>query len=109
MLELKKLSFGVSEQGQKKEIIRDVDLTVDEGRLVVITGPNGGGKSTLARLLVHYYDLSSGRITLGGQDITEMSIEALNDHISYVSQEQFLFNTTLYENILIGKPDASRE
>jgi len=55
------------------------------------------------------YDINGGRITLGGQDISDMSIEALNDNISYVSQEQFLFNTTLYENIIIGKPDASRE
>ena len=55
------------------------------------------------------YDINGGRITLGGQDISDMSIEALNDNISYVSQEQFLFNTTLYENIFIGKPDASRE
>ena len=58
---------------------------------------------------MHYYDISGGRITIGGQDITDMSIEALNDNISYVSQEQFLFNTTLYENILIGKPDATRD
>jgi len=53
--------------------------------------------------------VSSGKITVGGQDITDMSIEALNNQISYVAQEQFLFNTTLYENILIGKPDATRE
>ena len=53
--------------------------------------------------------MSSGKITVGGQDITDMSIEALNNQISYVAQEQFLFNTTLYENILIGKPDATRE
>lgn len=77
--------------------------------LTALVGESGSGKSTLAKLLVHYYDMNGGRITLGGQDISDMSIEALNDQISYVSQEQFLFNTTLYENILIGKPDASRE
>ena len=74
MLELKKLSFGVSEQGQKKEIIRDVDLTVDEGRLVVITGPNGGGKSTLARLIAGIEKPDSGSIIFDGEDITDMSI-----------------------------------
>lgn len=54
-------------------------------------------------------ELGNGRITLGGQDLTDMSITALNDQISFVSQEQFLFNTSLYDNILIGKPNATRE
>jgi ATP-binding cassette subfamily B protein len=72
-------------------------------------GESGSGKSTLAKLLVHYYDIASGEITIGGQDITDMSLEALNDLVAFVSQEQFLFNTSLYENILIGKPDATRE
>ena len=74
-----------------------------------IIGENCSGKSTLAKLLVHFYDLDSGSISIGGQDITDMSIEALNNQISYVAQEQFLFNTSLYENILIGRPDATRE
>lgn len=92
-----------------REVLYGVSLELKEGTLTALVGESGSGKSTLAKLLVHYYDLDSGRITLGGQDITDMSIEALNDNISYVSQEQFLFNTTLYENILIGKPEASRE
>ena len=65
--------------------------------------------NTSAKLLVHYYDISGGSITIGGQDITDMSLEALNEQISYVSQEQFLFNTSLYENILLGNPSASRD
>ena len=63
----------------------------------------------MAKLLVHYYDLNDGKIRIGGQDITDLSLEALNNEVSYVSQEQFLFNATLYENILIGKPEAKRE
>jgi len=94
---------------KEREVLHGVSLKLPEGTLTALVGESGSGKSTLAKLLVHFYDLNGGRITLGGQDITDMSIEALNDHISYVSQEQFLFNTTLYENILIGKPDASRE
>ena len=94
---------------KEKEVLHGVSLELGEGTLTALVGESGSGKSTLAKLLVHYYDLNGGSITLGGQDITDMSIEALNDNISYVSQEQFLFNTTLYENILIGKPDASRE
>ena len=87
-----------------KEVLHGIDLELNEGTMTALVGESGSGKSTLAKLLVHYYDLNGGRITLGGQDITDMSIEALNDQISYVSQEQFLFNTTLYENILIGNP-----
>lgn len=94
---------------KEQEVLHGVSLELGEGTLTALVGESGSGKSTLAKLLVHYYDLDGGRITLGSQDITDMSIEALNDNIAYVSQEQFLFNTTLYENILIGKPDASRE
>jgi len=94
---------------KEQEVLHGVSLELREGALTALVGESGSGKSTLAKLLVHYYDINGGRITLGGQDITDMSIEALNDNISYVSQEQFLFNTTLYDNILIGKPDASRE
>ena len=91
------------------EVIHGIDLKIKEGSMTALVGESGSGKSTLAKLLVHFYDLDSGKITLGGQDITEMRIEALNDQIAYVSQEQFLFNTSLYDNIRIGKPDASRE
>ncbi|MCR5825647.1 MAG: ABC transporter ATP-binding protein/permease [Oscillospiraceae bacterium] len=94
---------------KEDEVIHGIDLEIKEGEMVALVGESGSGKSTLARLLVHFYDLDSGRITLGGQDITDMRVEELNDQISFVSQEQFLFNTTLYENIRIGKPGASRE
>ena len=76
--------------------------------MTALVGESGSGKSTLAKLLVHYYDLNSGSITIGGQDITDMSLKALNDKVAFVSQEQFLFNTSLYENILIGNPTATR-
>ena len=91
------------------EVIHGIDLKIKEGSMTALVGESGSGKSTLARLLVHFYDLDSGKITLGGQDITDMRIEALNDQIAYVSQEQFLFNTSLYDNIRFGKPDVSRE
>lgn len=90
-------------------MLHGVNLSLEQGKTTALVGKSGSGKSTLAKLLVHYYDLDSGNITIGGQDITDMSLEALNDQVAFVSQEQFLFNTTLYENILIGKPDATRE
>ncbi|WP_294237319.1 ABC transporter ATP-binding protein [Pseudobutyrivibrio sp.] len=92
-----------------KEVLHGVNLELKQNTTTALVGESGSGKSTLAKLLVHYYDIDGGRITIGGQDITDMSLEALNNEVSYVSQEQFLFNTTLYENILIGRPNASRE
>ncbi len=74
MLELKNISFGVNEDGQEKEIIRDISLSIPDGKLVVITGPNGGGKSTLARLIAGIERPDSGRIFYHGEDITDKSI-----------------------------------
>lgn len=91
------------------EVLHGVNLSLKQGTTTAIVGESGSGKSTLAKLLVHYYDLDSGNITIGGQDITDMSLEALNNQVAFVSQEQFLFNTSLKDNILIGKPDATDE
>ena len=89
--------------------IKDVSLVAKEGKKTALVGESGSGKSTLAKLLVHYYDVGGGKITLGGQDIADMSLEALNARISYVSQDNFLFNTSIFENIRAGKPSATRE
>ena len=104
-IEFKDIHFGYDET----EVIKGVDLSLKQGTTTALVGESGSGKSTLAKLLVHYYDLNSGSITIGGQDITDMKLEALNNQVAFVSQEQFLFNTTLYENILIGRPDATKE
>ena len=74
MLELKNISFNIDDGDGKSEIIRDISLTVPDNRFVVITGPNGGGKSTLARLIAGIHPLTSGNIIFDGTDITEMSI-----------------------------------
>ena len=92
-----------------EEVLHGVSLEVPEGSLTALVGESGSGKSTLAKLLVHFYDVSGGAIKIGGQDVREMSVEALNDQISYVAQEQFLFNTTLLENIRLGNLVATDE
>ncbi|MBQ7612149.1 MAG: ABC transporter ATP-binding protein [Spirochaetaceae bacterium] len=91
------------------EVIHGANLKIDEGTMVALVGESGSGKSTLAKLLVHFYDVDKGRICIGGHDVQDMSIESLNEQIAYVSQDQFLFNTTLYENIKIGNPDATEQ
>ncbi|MCR4888499.1 MAG: ATP-binding cassette domain-containing protein [Ruminococcus sp.] len=74
MLELKNISFNAVDEGGKTEIIRDISLTIQDNKFVVITGPNGGGKSTLAKLIAGIQPLSGGQIILDGEDITEKSI-----------------------------------
>ena len=92
MLELKNVSFLVDDEGKDKEIIRDVNLTVPDRKLVVVTGPNGGGKSTLARLIAGIEKPTAGRIFFNGEDITELSItERVQKGIAYAFQQPVRF------------------
>ena len=92
MLELRNVSFLVDAEGKDKEIIRDVSLTVPDRKLVVVTGPNGGGKSTLARLIAGIEKPTSGRIFFNGEDITEMSVtERAQKGIAYAFQQPVRF------------------
>lgn len=90
-------------------VLQDISFTARTGEKTALVGESGSGKSTLAKLLVHYYDVADGAIIIGGQDLREMSLAALNDHISYVAQDQYLFNTSLLENIRLGRPDATED
>lgn len=90
-----------------KPVLQDINLVLKENEVTALVGESGSGKSTLAKLLVHYYDTTKGSISIGGQEITNMSLEALNQKISYVSQEQFLFNLSILENIRVGRLNAS--
>lgn len=91
------------------EVIHDISFTAKAGQKTALVGESGSGKSTLVKLLIHYYDPQQGSISIGGQKITEMSLEALNSQVSYVAQDQYLFNTSILENIRIGRPDATDE
>lgn len=92
-----------------EEVLHGISLDIKEGSLTALVGESGSGKSTLAKLLVHFYDVKDGAVKIGGQDLRDMSLEALNNEISYVAQEQFLFNMSLLENIRLGKLDATDE
>lgn len=96
-------------QTVSESVLQDISFTARAGEKTALVGESGSGKSTLAKLLVHYYDVADGAITIGGQDLREMSLEALNNHISYVAQDQYLFNTSLLENIRLGRPDATED
>ena len=92
MLELKELSFQVDAEGKGKEIIRNVSLTIPDRKLIVITGPNGGGKSTLAKLIAGIEKPTGGRIFFGGEDITEKNVtERARMGISFAFQQPVRF------------------
>ena len=96
-------------QAVSEPVLQDISFTARTEEKTALVGESGSGKSTLAKLLVHYYDVADGAITIGGQDLREMSLAALNSHISYVAQDQYLFNTSLLENIRLGRPDATED
>jgi ATP-binding cassette, subfamily B, bacterial len=87
--------------------LKNISLHARPGQMIALVGATGSGKSTFVNLLPAFYPLASGRITIDFQDITTISLESLRAHISVVSQESFLFNGTIRENILYGKPEAT--
>ncbi|MBI5684874.1 MAG: ABC transporter ATP-binding protein [Verrucomicrobia bacterium] len=88
-------------------VLHDISLHARPGEVIALVGPTGAGKSTLVNLLPAFYEFSKGRVTIDGQDIGTVSLESLREQISIVSQEPFLFNGTVRENILYGKLDAT--
>jgi ATP-binding cassette subfamily B protein len=97
------VSFAYNEQ----DVINHVSLSAKPGTITALVGESGSGKSTLARLLVRFWDVREGAIKIGGVDVREMSFAALMDQVSFVSQENFLFNASIRENIRYGRPTAS--
>lgn len=100
---LEKVIFGYHE----KEILHGVNMEIKEGTVNAFVGPSGSGKSTVAKLIASMWDVKDGSIKIGGVDIREISTEDYNKMIAYVSQDNFLFDTTVMENIRMGRQDAS--
>jgi putative ABC transport system ATP-binding protein len=90
------------------KIFQDMNFEIPQGTNVAIVGPSGGGKSTIASLLLRFYTPSEGKILIDGKDISEMNVKSLRRKIGIVSQEPVLFSGTIAENIAYGKPNASR-
>ena len=89
------------------EVLHGIDLTFREGTVNALVGPSGSGKSTIAKLIASFWDVSSGSILVGGADIREISAARYNRLVAYVSQDNFLFDTTIRENIRMGRPGAT--
>ena len=92
-----------------RPILKDVSFTIPAGKTVAVVGPSGSGKSTLARLLFRFYDVQSGHVRIGGQDIREVTQESVRKAVGIVPQDTVLFNDTVEYNIAYGQPGASHE
>ncbi|MCR4645504.1 MAG: ABC transporter ATP-binding protein/permease, partial [Oscillospiraceae bacterium] len=104
-IEYRNVTFAYGE----KDVLKDVSFKSDKGTMTALVGPSGGGKSTIASLLTRFWDVKSGEILLRGTDIRKIPLATLMDHISMVFQRVYLFQDTVYNNIALGRPDASRE
>jgi len=102
-LKLENVRFSYAD----KEILHGVSMEVSEGSFVALVGPSGSGKSTIARLIAALWDIDGGNISLGGKDIREISQEAYADRVAFVSQDNYLFNMTVRENIRLGRSGAT--
>lgn len=90
-------------------VFHNLNLTIREGEKVALVGPSGGGKTTLCNLIPRFYDVSGGRITLDGEDVRHYTLKSLRGCIGMVQQDVYLFSGTIYENIIYGRPSATRE
>ena len=105
-LELKDVHFSYHPDADS-EVLHGVSMKIPEGSFVALVGPSGSGKSTIARLIASLWDVTGGSISIGGSDIRDIPQEAYADKIAFVSQDNYLFNMTVRENIRLGKPSAT--
>lgn len=105
LVEYSDVSFGYT----GKNVLNHISFTMKKGEMTALVGPSGGGKSTIASLLARFWDIKDGTIKVDGKDIKNVSLGSLMDKISMVFQRVYLFKDTIYNNIIIGRPDATRE
>lgn len=105
-IELKNISCAYDEG---KDVLHNVSLDIPVGRKLALVGPSGGGKTTICHLIPHFYDINSGEILLDGRNINNITLESLRRNIGIVQQDIYLFNSTIKDNILYGRPDATDE
>ena len=101
-------SYENTEQGTRTEALHDVCFTAPQGRITALVGPSGSGKSTVANLIPRFWDAAQGEVLIGGVNIRNIAAPQLMDTVSFVFQDTFLFYDTLYENIAVGSPSATK-
>ena len=105
-IEFNNVSFSYNEESQ---VLKNIDLMLPENNFCALVGPSGSGKSTIARMIARFWDVSSGDITIGGINLRDIPLKQLAKTISFVTQDNFLFDCTIMENIRMGNPKASDE
>ncbi|MBX4261685.1 ATP-binding cassette domain-containing protein [Clostridium estertheticum] len=103
-MKLQDVSFSYEED---KEILHEINLEIKSGTMTAFVGPSGSGKSTIAKLIAGHWDVTLGNISLGGHKLKDIPLSQLSDKISYVSQDNYLFNRSIRENIRMGNPAAT--
>lgn len=103
-IEVSGVSFGYHDD---KEILHDVTLSIPQNGMTALVGPSGSGKSTLAKLIAGFWDVKDGKITMGGHDLREIPLGELYDQVAFVSQDNYLFDDTVRENIRMGRISAT--
>ncbi len=103
-VEVKNVSFGYHDDA---EILHSVSLSVPQNSMTALVGPSGSGKSTIAKLIAGFWDVKSGAITMGGHDLKDIPLSELYDQVAFVSQDNYLFDDTVRENIRMGRQGAT--
>ena len=109
LIELKNIGYSYHNLAGETGAIKDVSFQVEEGEFVALVGPSGCGKSTLLKLLLRFWERSGGQIRYNGTDIDEINTESLYQNVTMVSQNTYLFDATIAENLRVAKPDATDE
>lgn len=104
-VEFVNVSFGYSE----KPVLQDINLVIEKGKTIALVGPSGVGKSTIADLIPRFYEATLGEVLIDGKNVKDYTMESLRSHMSFVTQEIILFNDTVFNNIALGRPDATEE
>ena len=105
LIEFRDARFGYERDGETKEVLHGISLTVRRGEVVALVGPSGAGKSTLVNLLPRFFDVTGGAILLDKHDVRDLTLASLRKQIGKVTQETVLFNDTVRNNIAYGQPD----
>ncbi len=105
-VELRHVCFSYTGRAED-QVLHGMDLTLPACSFTALVGPSGGGKSTVAKLIARFWDVTDGTITIGGVNIKDMPLEQLSEYVSFVTQDNFLFRCSLMENIRLGNPSAS--
>jgi len=106
LVRFENVSFGYNSEEGEKQILHNVDLDVNAGEVLALVGPSGAGKTSLVNLIPRFYDVSSGRITIDGHDLRELTLGSLRRLVAQVTQETILFNDTVRNNIAYGRPEV---